>query len=120
MVDVAVGEEQNAKPGFSRTARFEPWSCPEETLHTDLADPILTAVYDNCLPGDKCSIIACQKQNGAGDILRFSEPLDGLLFPGGAFLLFRLRRGCQCIREPWQHCVRSNTVIGNIIRQASH
>jgi hypothetical protein len=53
-----------------------------------LANPILTAVYDNCLPGDKCSIIACQKQNGTGDILRFSQPLDGLLLPGGTFFLF--------------------------------
>jgi hypothetical protein len=26
VVDVAVREEQNAKPGFSRTATSEPWS----------------------------------------------------------------------------------------------
>jgi hypothetical protein len=26
-----------------------------------LADAILTAVYDNRLPGDECSIVVCQK-----------------------------------------------------------
>ena len=28
------------------------------TRQAPLADAILTAVYDNCLPGDKCRIIA--------------------------------------------------------------
>jgi hypothetical protein len=46
--------------------RAEPTSAP--LFFDRLADPILTTVYDNCLPGDKCSIIACQKQDGTGDI----------------------------------------------------
>jgi hypothetical protein len=37
---------------------------------------------------DKCGITACQKQNGTDDILRFSEPLDGLLLLGATFSLF--------------------------------
>jgi hypothetical protein len=28
----------------------------------NLADAVLTAIHDNYLSGDKCSIIACQKQ----------------------------------------------------------
>lgn len=72
----------------------------------ELTDPILTPVYDNGLSSDKRRIIAGQKQNCARDILRFSQPLDGLLFPSGAFLLVRLRRGRQCIRQPRQHRVR--------------
>jgi hypothetical protein len=57
-----------------------------------LANAILTAVYDNCLPGNECSIVTRQKKNRACNFLWFSHPLDGLLFPGGAFLLFRLKR----------------------------
>ncbi len=30
-------------------------------VNTDLADAILTAVYDNRLPSDECSIVGCQK-----------------------------------------------------------
>ena len=82
-----------------------------------LADAILTAVYDNCLPGDKCSIIACQKQNRPSNILGFAKPFDCLLFPCGASLLFRLRRDSHCIREAGQDRICGNTVVGNIIRQ---
>jgi hypothetical protein len=32
-----------------------------------LADPILTAVHDDCLTGDEGGIVACQEQNRAGD-----------------------------------------------------
>jgi hypothetical protein len=63
-----------------------------------LADAILTAVPDNCLSGDKGGTIACQEQNRARHVLGFSQPLGGLLFPGGAFVLFRSRCDCQCIR----------------------
>ncbi len=30
-------------------------------VNTDLADAILTAVHDNRLPSDECSIVGCQK-----------------------------------------------------------
>jgi hypothetical protein len=53
-----------------------------------LADPILAAVDDNCLPGDESSVVACQKKNRSCHILGFSQPLDSLLFPGATFLLF--------------------------------
>ena len=48
----------------------EPTSVP--LCFKDLADAILTAVYDNCLPANKCSIIARQKQNRARNILGLS------------------------------------------------
>ena len=63
-----------------------------------LADAILPPVNDDCLPGNERGIIACQKQDGPGYVFRFLHPLNGLLFPGGAFLLVRLRRSCQSIR----------------------
>src|SRR6266852_8488897 len=50
-----------------------------------LADAILPPVNDDCLPGNERGIVACQKQNRACDILRFPQPLDGLVFPGGTF-----------------------------------
>jgi hypothetical protein len=43
-----------------------------------LANAILTAVYDNCLRGNECSIVTCQKQNRACNVFWFSHPLDGL------------------------------------------
>src|ERR1700693_1906790 len=52
-----------------------------------LADPILAAVDDNGLARNECSIVARQEQDCARHILRLSQPLDRLLFPGGAFLL---------------------------------
>src|SRR5580704_6177468 len=64
-----------------------------------LADAILTAVYDNCLPSDECSIVTCKKKNRACNVLGLSHALDGLLFPCGAFLLFRLRADCLGIRQ---------------------
>ena len=79
------------------------------------ADAVLTTVNDNCLPGDKRRIIACQKEHCTRDILGFSQPLDGLLFPGAALLLFRLGGGCQCIRQARQHRVRGDTVVCNIV-----
>src|SRR5713226_6949315 len=85
-----------------------------------LADAILPPVNDDCLPGNERGIVACQKQNRPGNVLRFLHPLNGLLFPGGAFLLFRLWRGCQSIRQARQHRVRGDTVVCNIIRQPSH
>src|ERR1700758_4337164 len=84
------------------------------------ADAILATINDNCLPGDKCGIIACQKEHCACDIPGFSQPLDGLLLPGAAFLLFRLGRGCLCIRQAGQHRVRGDAVVCNVVRQASH
>src|SRR5580698_258728 len=62
--------------------------------HAYLADPILAAVNDNGLPGNECSIVACQEQDRARHILGFSQPLDRLLFPSAAFLPFRL--SCSC------------------------
>ena len=53
-------------------------------------------------------------------VLRFLHPLNGLLFPGSAFLVFRLWRGCQSIRQARQHRVRGDTVVCDIIRQPSH
>jgi len=50
----------------------------------------LTTVNDNCLARNEGRIIARQKENCAGDISRFSQPLDGLLAPGVALLLVRL------------------------------
>lgn len=47
-----------------------------------LADPILTAVDDNGLSGNKCGIVARQEQDCARHILGFNQPLDRLLFPG--------------------------------------
>jgi hypothetical protein len=35
--------------------------CETSPFFITLADAILTAVYDNRLPGDECSIVACQK-----------------------------------------------------------
>ena len=87
---------------------------------TGLADPILTAIDDNRLSSDKGGIIACQKQNCACDILRFSQPLDRLLFPGATLLVFRLGRDRRRIRQAWQHRVRGDAVVCNIVRHASH
>src|ERR1700747_2935140 len=67
------------------------------------ADAILATIDDNCLSGDKCRIIAGQKKYCACHIRRFSQPLDRLLFPGGAFLCFRLGRACQRIRQAGQY-----------------
>jgi hypothetical protein len=53
----------------------------------NLSNPVLTAINDNCLPGNKGSIIAGQKQNRTLNVRRFPHMLDGLLFPSGAFLL---------------------------------
>src|ERR1700736_3782508 len=61
-------------------------------------DAILTTVNYDCLTGDKCGIVACQKEYCTCDILRFSQSLNRLLFPGAAFLLFGLGRDCLCIR----------------------
>src|SRR5258708_21507343 len=59
-----------------------------------LADAVLSAVDDDCLAGDECRVVARQEQDGAGDVRGLTEPLDRLVFPGGALLRFRLRRGC--------------------------
>jgi hypothetical protein len=61
---------------------------PRQSAPATPADAIPTPVNDNCLPGDKGSVIACQEQNGAREILRFSQPFDRLQFPCAAFLLF--------------------------------
>src|SRR5579864_537570 len=84
------------------------------------ANAILTTVNDNCLAGDECRIVAGQKKYGTCHILGFSQPLNRLLFPRGAFLLFRLGRGCQRICQAGQHRVRGNAVVCNVICQTSH
>jgi hypothetical protein len=66
--------------------RLEPTFAP--FFFDRLADPILTAVDDNCRPSNKCSLIARQKKSGTGDIFKFPETLDGLLLPRGAFFPF--------------------------------
>ena len=45
-----------------------------------LSNAILTTINDDCLPGDKCRIITRQKKHCTSNILRFSQPLDRLLF----------------------------------------
>jgi hypothetical protein len=50
-----------------------------------LAEPVLTSVHDNCLACDKGGIVTRQEQDRTRYILRLSQPLDCLLFPGGAF-----------------------------------
>lgn len=84
------------------------------------ADPILTAVYDNCLPGDECCIVTGKKQDRTGYVPGLSEPLDGLLFPGGTLLLFRLRPDCLGICQTGQNRICCDSVAGNIIGQTSH
>ena len=85
--------------GFGSTLQL---SIPAHTLGcirrgaSGLADPILTAVDDNRLAGNKSRIFACQKQNCACDILRFSQPLDSLLVPGAPF--FAVPIGAQWTR----------------------
>jgi hypothetical protein len=44
----------------AREAPYAPGYCLR-FRKVGLADAILTAVYDNRLPGDECSIVACQK-----------------------------------------------------------
>ena len=66
------------------------WGQVVGVLANYLANAILTTVNDNCLARNEGRIIARQKENCAGDISRFSQPLDGLLAPGAAFLFVRL------------------------------
>src|SRR5258708_39843640 len=73
-----------------------------------LADAVLSAVDDDCLAGDECRVVARQEQDGAGDVRGLTEPLDRLVFPGGALLRFRLRRGCGGAGEPRQYPVCGN------------
>ena len=75
------------------------------------ADPILTAVYDNCLPGDECCIVTGKKQDRTGYVPGLSEPLDGLLFPGETLLLFRLRPDCLGICQTGQNRVERTRMV---------
>src|SRR6266478_7901676 len=70
-----------------------------DRLALALADAILAAVNDDCLPSNERRIVACQKQNLPGNVLRFLHPLNSLLFPSGASLFFRLWCGCQSVRK---------------------
>src|SRR5579864_8596073 len=115
VIATAIGSALRLRSFLTRA----PLSCAP-SLTKGLADPVLAPVNDNCLPGDESSIIARQKQNCARHILRLPHALDGLLFPGAALLLVRLRRGCQSIRKPRQHSVRRDAIGCNIVRQPSH
>jgi hypothetical protein len=59
-----------------------------DRLALALADAILAAVNDDCLPSNERRIVACQKQNRPANVLRFLHPLNSLLFPSGASLFF--------------------------------
>jgi len=49
-----------------------------DRLALALADAILAAVNDDCLPSNERRIVACQKQNRPGSVLRFLHPLNSL------------------------------------------
>src|SRR5260221_11571271 len=85
-----------------------------------LADAVLSAVDDDCLAGDECRVVARQEQDGAGDVSGLTEPLDRLVFPGGALLRFRLRRGCGRVGQARQYRVGGNAVACDIVRQPAH
>ena len=55
------GDSCSAHKKLAGSAEIVP--APACFLAQGLADAILAAINDNCLPGNKCSIIACQKQN---------------------------------------------------------
>jgi len=52
--------EKDVGTGWSRKSfeLFGPCEIKSEGDYTDLADAILTAIYDNGLPRDECGIIA--------------------------------------------------------------
>jgi hypothetical protein len=49
------------KPEAPRQINAGTKSGRQTKYNADLADAILTAVYDNRLPSDECSIVGCQK-----------------------------------------------------------
>src|SRR5258708_32584962 len=81
-----------------------------------LADAVLSAVDDDCLAGDECRVVARQEQDGAGDVRGLTEPLDRLVFPGGALLRFRLRRGCGVGGPAGQYPVFGNASASHVLR----